>query len=76
MKKVCIIYTGGTIGMVQTERGFAPEQGALNKELLALKDLSAPDMPKWDLVSLIHAGFFKYHIQRMEHDGRGHRQPL
>ena len=50
MKKVCIIYTGGTIGMVQTERGFAPEQGALNKELLALKDLSAPDMPKWDLV--------------------------
>lgn len=50
MKKVCIIYTGGTIGMVQTERGFAPKQGALNKELLALKDLSAPDMPKWDLV--------------------------
>lgn len=52
MRKVCIIYTGGTIGMVPTEKGYAPEKGALNKELSSLKDLSAVDMPEWDLVEL------------------------
>lgn len=25
-KRVCVLYTGGTIGMVPTERGYAPEK--------------------------------------------------
>ena len=27
-KKVCILYTGGTIGMVPTEDGYAPKKYA------------------------------------------------
>ena len=25
-KKICILYTGGTIGMVATENGYAPKR--------------------------------------------------
>ncbi len=49
-KKVCIIYTGGTIGMVSTENGYAPEKGVLAKELAAIRDLSSDSMPAWDLI--------------------------
>ena len=49
-KKVCILYTGGTIGMVRTKNGFAPAHGTFEKELEAIRDLSSPDMPEWDLV--------------------------
>ena len=49
-KKVCIIYTGGTIGMVPTEDGFAPQKGFLNQALTNIHDLSAPGMASWDLV--------------------------
>ena len=30
-KKILIIHTGGTIGMVRTPNGFAPKSGALIK---------------------------------------------
>ena len=49
-KKVCILYTGGTIGMIPTENGFAPAPGTFAKELAAIRDLSSPRMPEWDLV--------------------------
>lgn len=49
-RKICIIYTGGTIGMTPTANGFAPARGQLMKELAAIRDLSSPDMPKWELV--------------------------
>ena len=49
-KKVLIINTGGTIGMVRTDNGYAPQKGALTGELRQLRDLSSPDMPEWDLV--------------------------
>lgn len=49
-KKICILYTGGTIGMVPTEDGFAPKEGVFRAELERIKDLSSPDMPSWDLV--------------------------
>lgn len=49
-KKVCILYTGGTIGMIPTENGFAPAPGTFAKELAAIRDLSSPRMPDWDLV--------------------------
>lgn len=49
-KKVCILYTGGTIGMVRTENGFAPAPGTFAAELAAIRDLSSPKMPEWDLV--------------------------
>lgn len=49
-KKILIIHTGGTIGMVRTENGYAPKSGALIKELYQIRDLSSPDMPEWDLI--------------------------
>lgn len=49
-KKICILYTGGTIGMVPTDDGFAPKAGYLESELKQMKDLSSNLMPSWDLV--------------------------
>ena len=49
-KKILIIHTGGTIGMVPTENGFAPKPGVLLEELKNIRDLSSPDMPGWDLI--------------------------
>ncbi|MBR3125809.1 MAG: asparaginase, partial [Mogibacterium sp.] len=49
-KKILIIHTGGTIGMVPTANGFAPKAGALIEELRQIRDLSSPYMPEWDLI--------------------------
>ncbi|MBQ6315792.1 MAG: asparaginase [Mogibacterium sp.] len=49
-KNVCIIYTGGTIGMVPTENGYAPGKGTFAKQLAEIRDLYSPEMPAWDLV--------------------------
>lgn len=49
-RKVCILYTGGTIGMIRTDNGFAPSPGTFQKELRAIRDLSSDRMPEWDLV--------------------------
>jgi L-asparaginase len=50
MKKICLIYTGGTIGMVPTESGYAPEKGYFLGALRNISDLTAPGMPDWDLI--------------------------
>lgn len=49
-KKILIINTGGTIGMVRTDNGYAPKQGALAGELRQIRDLTSPDMPEWELI--------------------------
>ena len=49
-KKVCMIYTGGTIGMVPTESGFAPKKGYFAGELAKIADLKDPSMPEFDLI--------------------------
>lgn len=49
-KKILIIHTGGTIGMVPTEHGFAPKSGALINEFRRIRDLSSPQIPEWDLI--------------------------
>ncbi|MBR6435407.1 MAG: asparaginase [Thermoguttaceae bacterium] len=49
-KKVLIINTGGTIGMVRTENGYAPRQGVLMNELRQIRDLASPKMPEWDII--------------------------
>lgn len=36
--------------MVRTENGFAPKSGTFLKELSAIRDMSSPEMPEWDLV--------------------------
>lgn len=49
-KKVCIIHTGGTIGMAPTEKGYAPKIGFMEQELNEIIELSDPEMPTYDLV--------------------------
>lgn len=49
-KKVCIIHTGGTIGMASTEQGYAPKQGFMRQALRHIHELDDPAMPDYDLV--------------------------
>jgi L-asparaginase len=49
-KKVCILYTGGTIGMVRTARGYAPQRGYLRRVLSSISELCNSGMPEWELL--------------------------
>lgn len=49
-KKICILYTGGTIGMVPTEDGYAPKKGYFQSLLDDISQLKHEEMPEWDLV--------------------------
>ncbi|WP_455010825.1 asparaginase [Mogibacterium timidum] len=49
-KKVCIIYTGGTIRMSRTDSGYAPVAGHLQQELDRIDDLRSTGMPQYELV--------------------------
>ena len=51
-KRICILYTGGTIGMVPTDRGYAPKPGALAQYLKAIPDLASQEAPAWELVEM------------------------
>ena len=48
-KRVLIIYTGGTIGMKKTEKGYAPVSGFLGEAIASIGDMKSPDAPKWEL---------------------------
>ncbi|MGI6719858.1 MAG: asparaginase [Anaerovoracaceae bacterium] len=50
MKKVCIIYTGGTIGMARTDSGYAPDEGYLRAALADIASQAAPELPAFDLI--------------------------
>ncbi len=52
MKKVLILYTGGTIGMTRGENGYTPQKGKFLEALHAISDLSSPALPQWDLLEL------------------------
>ncbi len=49
-KKIWLIYTGGTIGMTQTEFGYAPVPGYMEGSLKNLNELEMPSMPDYDFV--------------------------
>lgn len=49
-KRVCIIYTGGTIGMTQTENGYSPKQGYLEKVMQSMPEFSSPYMPEYEFI--------------------------
>lgn len=46
-KRVCILYTGGTIGMRPTPQGYAPEPGCLGRTMAAMPEFSSPDVPEY-----------------------------
>lgn len=52
MKRVLIINTGGTIGMVKTSEGYKPDRKSFSNLLHNMDLLKAEGMPLWDLVEL------------------------
>lgn len=50
MKKVCIIYTGGTIGMTVTKDGYAPQRGYFKSVLDSITELRNPLLPEWEMI--------------------------
>lgn len=51
-KKVLIINTGGTIGMKNTENGYAPVKDFLYDKIKNIDDLCRSGMPLWDYIEL------------------------
>ena len=49
-KKICIIYTGGTIGMIAGENGYVPNEGNFEKTLRDIRDLYKPGMPSIEVI--------------------------
>lgn len=49
-KKICIIYTGGTIGMKETEYGYAPVPGYMEKTLRGMQEFTEPEIPDYDFI--------------------------
>ena len=51
-KRICIIHTGGTIGMIRSRQGYLPKAGYLETVLSSIADLSADSMPKYDFYEM------------------------
>ena len=51
-RRVLIIYTGGTIGMMPSPQGYAPSREAFHALLAGIPELKADGMPLWDIVDM------------------------
>ena len=49
-KRICIIYTGGTIGMVRSPRGYIPDSVSFRAAMERLRGLYRAGMPEWEIV--------------------------
>lgn len=49
-KKVCMIHTGGTIGMTRTTQGYAPLRGYLPQAIKEIRELASSQVPLFDLL--------------------------
>ncbi len=49
-KRICIIHTGGTIGMVKTANGYAPKKGYMKQALSTIQELNCEEMPSYDFL--------------------------
>lgn len=49
-KRICIIYTGGTIGMVPSQNGYVPNSARFREMLNSIQDLHHSDMADWELL--------------------------
>lgn len=72
MNKVCMIYTGGTIGMKKEEQGYVPKKGFLAEQLSLMPELNYPEVPKFDLIEydpLLDSSNIRYeHWMRISED--------
>ncbi len=48
-KRILILYTGGTIGMVPGREGYIPDSSSFRQVLRSIPDLHHPDMAEWEL---------------------------
>ncbi len=48
-KKILIIYTGSTIGMIKGSCGYLPAPNMIRNTLEGLSIMHHPDMPAWEL---------------------------
>ncbi len=48
--RVCIIYTGGTIGMVKTEAGYSPDKAIIHSALKEIEGMAPDELPYFDLI--------------------------
>lgn len=51
-KKILILYTGGTIGMIKTKNGYAPQKEFFHNLLKNMPELQSDEMPRWDIVDV------------------------
>ena len=51
-KNICLLHTGGTIGMTRSENGYVPKEGYLEKMLSGIPDLFVEGMPSFELYEL------------------------
>jgi L-asparaginase len=51
-KNICLLHTGGTIGMTRSENGYIPKEGYLEKMLSGIPDLFVEGMPSFELCEL------------------------
>ncbi len=49
-KKILIVYTGGTIGMSASEKGYVPTKESFYVQLDAMPELHSEKMPVWDIL--------------------------
>lgn len=49
-KKICLLYTGGTIGMIKSEKGYIPSGDAFLQLLEKLPEFSNPDFPEYETI--------------------------
>lgn len=52
MRRILLIYTGGTIGMLPGEHGYAPRPGVFGGTLERIGALRHSALPAWDFVEL------------------------
>lgn len=50
-KRICMIYTGGTIGMTRGENGYVPDRETFYRSLNSVADLFRPEFPEFQVVA-------------------------
>ena len=51
-KRICLLHTGGTIGMTRSELGYVPKEGYLSQMIRTISDLYVEGMPSFELFEL------------------------
>ena len=49
-KKICVLYTGGTIGMLKTKHGYSPEKNWLTEKLCSIHLFQSDEVPSFEII--------------------------